>query len=438
MLENIDMEASVLGAILNHNDFLYKVVDVLNEDCFAENFHRELYTCIKALIDEGEQVSPVRLYNRFAEKLGESNKGYIAGLTSLAKPLSLKSDVKHLADLAHRRALTQLCNVMVDRIGNFDKAGLEYASSLVTEATKIITGMAHNDSIKIAEGMNSLLQEMKSEKPVYAAKTGLSEVDNAMAGGMQKGRVYALMAAAKCGKTMLATMISNNLNDNGHKHVFICAEMGSNEIIQRMAGQRIEMPTSAFLRKDKLAVEKLSKVIETIKHNVIFEDVPGVEFEYLKSLIELHVHKSKIEGFILDYYQLVSGCEKNGTQAQHLENVANWIHKICKKHQIWCVLLVQTNDDQKVLGSRGLNRAVDQGYLLERFLDEQGDPKNNLAWLKLRFSRYTAARSIGSDTNPYLEIHENGTHFKVRKEYYSNNFNNGASYGNVEEIRFGN
>lgn len=145
----------------------------------------------------------------------------------------------------------------------------------------------------------------------------------------------------------------------------LCAQMGSHEIIQRMAGQRMRVATNEFMGRNPNVIKKLEDVVGHIKHNVIFEDVPGVEFEHLKSLIELHVHKNKIEGFILDYYQLVSGCEKNGTQAQHLENVANWIHRVCKKHNIWCVLLVQTNDNQQVLGSRGLNRACDQGYLLE-------------------------------------------------------------------------
>lgn len=416
-LVNIDMESSVLGSILANNEILYKVLDILRPDCFQEGLNRDIYICIKELLDFGEPISPFRVYNKFAERLGEANKGYLATLPSLARPISLRSDVLHLSDLANRRCISNLCNVVLDRIKEFDKSGLEKAGELVSEATKIITGMNSESSVNILDGMNNLLQQMKADKPQYAAKTGIEVLDDAMAGGMQKGRVYAFMAAAKCGKTMLATMISNNLNDNGHKHVFICAEMGSHEIIQRMAGQRIGVPTSEFMYHKPDVIKKLENVLMYIKHNVIFEDVPGVEFEHLKSLIELHMHKNKIEGFILDYYQLVSGCEKNETQAQHLENVANWIHRVCKKHNIWCVLLVQTNDNQQVLGSRGLNRACDQGYLLERPLDEQGDPMNASAWLKLRFSRYTRAYNLGTETNPCLRIHKNGTHFEEIDQY---------------------
>ncbi len=93
-------------------------------------------------------------------------------------------------------------------------------------------------------------------------------------------------------------------------------------------------------------------------------------------------------------------------------------------------MLVQTNDETKVLGSRGLNRACDQGYLIERPLDEQGDPIGTDAWLKLRFSRYTKTYRIGTKDKPYLELHKNGTHFEV-KQYYEDSYY--PSYGGREK-----
>ena len=413
-LVNIDIEASVLGALLDNNDLLYKVIDILSEECFAEGLHRDIYVCIKKLLDEGERVSPYRLYNRFADILGDANKTYITSLRALAHPITLQSDIKHLTDLAHRRAISSVCMIALDELINFEKAGIEQVANLAARINKILLGMDVNNSVDMLKATDNILQQMKSEKPSYQAKTGLQTVDRGMDGGLQKGRVYAFMAAAKVGKTMMATTISNNLNDSGHKHVFICAEMGSHEIVQRMIGQKMKMPTNVFMTRDQHVIKALEEVMLGIKRNVIFEDAPGIELDYLKSIIELHVHKNKVEGFILDYYQLVSGCKKAETQAQHLENVANWIHRVCKKHNIWCVLLVQTNDDQKVLGSRGLNRACDQGYLIERPLDEQGDPIGSVAWLKLRFSRYTRTCNFGSATEPCLEVHKNGTHFEER------------------------
>lgn len=413
MLSNQIMEASVLGTILNNNDLLYQVIDQVNEDCFADLLHKEIYSCMKKLIDEGEKVSPARLWNRFAKVLGEDNKNYLSALGVNGNAAHLTSNLKHLKDLAFRRKLSSLCSVVLDRLTYFDDPGVQQAAYLVNEATSILTGTSSQTCTDNIEAMCAIYDDMRSNVPAYCAKTGLRILDRAMAGGLYKNRVYAITAPAKCGKTMLATTISSYLCQNAHKHLFLCAEMGSREISYRMLGQTLGVAPLAFLdRLNKVLIDEVGSIIPTMKRNIIFEDVPGVDFEHLQSLVELHVHKNKIEGFILDYFQLVSGGERNQTQAQHLENVANWIHRVCKRHNIWCVVLVQTNDELKVLGSRGLNRACDQIYRIERPLDEQGDPVGSAAWLKLISSRYTRTYNLGSESEPCLRIHKNGTHFE--------------------------
>lgn len=71
-LSNINMEASVLGSILGNNELLYKVLDILNPECFQEGLHRDIYICIKQLLDLGEPISPFRVYNKFADRLGRT------------------------------------------------------------------------------------------------------------------------------------------------------------------------------------------------------------------------------------------------------------------------------------------------------------------------------------------------------------------------------
>lgn len=421
-LTNIEMEATVLGSILYDNDLVYAAIDTLTADCFFDELHKEIYISIRKLMDEGEKVSPVRLYNKFADVLGKDSKDYIPSLVRFSSPITFKSNIKHLSDLAHRRALSSVCNTALEKLRSFDKQGIEYVSQLIEGATGILAKTS-SESITVAQAAENVYKEMTSDIPAYKAKTGLRCIDFATHGGLQRGRVYAFMAAAKCGKTMMATTISGNLNRNGHKHLFVCAEMGASELTQRMLGHRLGVPSSAFHEPSERVQNQLIEEIGVLQrnNNIIFENAPGIEFDELRCLVERHVYKSKIEGFVLDYYQLVSGCEKNGTQAQHLENVANWIHRVCKKHNIWCILLVQTNDQQQVLGSRGLNRACDQGYLIERPLDDKGDPIGTEAWLKMRFSRYTKTYNLGSANNPILQIHRNGTHFEetVREVNYN-------------------
>ncbi len=417
-LENEKLEASVLGILIANGDLLHKVSDILTPSVFSSHIHEKLFICIRQLYEESGAISKVQLYHKFAhvmdskgDELKQNYLDIVSGYGSLNAP-HLREQAKTIVDLHQKRLLKAALDSLSQEILFGDKDALDIASQAISEATKIITSGASDNSIGIKTAFEDIYNIVSSPEPSYKAKTGVSAVDCGMSGGMQKGRVYAFIAAAKCGKTMLATTISNNLCDSGHKHLFVCAEMGSNEITQRMLGHRIGLPTKAFReRKDEELKDLIAKEQCAVSANVIFEDEPGIELDRLKAVVEKHIHRNKIEGFILDYYQLVSGQERHQSQAQHLENVANWIHRVCKKNNIWCLLLVQANDEGKVLGSRGLDRACDQKYMIERPLDQQGDPVGHRAWLKMKLSRYTGLLSLGNDLNPTLEIHENGTHF---------------------------
>ena len=412
---NKQLEVSILGCLINNGDLYYKAADILSEDCFTTHVHQQLFGCLKEMQLEQGSVSKIQLLHKFEGVVDiagdELKQNFLEMASSHASVvvLNFRSHVKTLVDLKQKR---QIAGLLQDKLNSIqEKDALEIATEVLNPTTKIITDSPQENSIAIKSAFENIYNNVSSPEPSYKAKTGINLLDVAMGGGMQKGRVYAFLAPAKCGKTMMATTISNNLCNNGNKHLFVCAEMGTNEITERMLGQRINLPTSVFRdRKDEELKRLIAEQVTQVENNIIFENEPGIDFDRLKVVIERHVHKNKIEGFVLDYYQLVSGQQKHESQAQHLENVANWIHRVSKKHNIWCLLLVQANDEGKVLASRGLDRACDQKFMIQRPLDEQGDPVGAVMWLKMKLSRYTKLCNLGSQTQPTLQIHQNGTH----------------------------
>ena len=414
-LENQELEVAILGCLIGNGDLLHTTHDLLDSECFTTLVNQNLYKSITQLMEETGNVTKVQLYHKFTGIMDDDGNECKQNFLDIASSYSAKvitsfrSHAKTLQDLKQKRNLKELLENSIKSF--YNKDAIDIASDVASGCTKIISDTPESNSIGVRAAFEEIYNTVASPEATYKAKTGITRIDAAMGGGMQQGRVYAFLAPAKCGKTMLATTVSNKLCDDGRKHLFVCAEMGSGEITQRMLGQRIDLPTSVFSeRKDEELKALIVKQVVKVRDNIIFENEPGIELDRLKMVIERHVHKEKIEGFILDYYQLVAGQENHQSQAQHLENVANWIHRVCKKHNIWCLLLVQANDEGKVLGSRGLDRACDQKYMIERPMDEQGDPKDSNAWLKMKLSRYTQLRNLGSEQTPTLRISENGTH----------------------------
>lgn len=415
-LFNHQLERSVLGSIINNDSLFIKVMDTLHREVFDCEVNSRLFHCIKEEFLENNSISKLKLLHRFTDvkdNTGELLKdNFVEICSSYANPLGIVDQVKTLVDLQQRRQLKKICEDALGEVQT-EKPSLDLASQILSQATNVISSVALDNSTTLQNEFEGLYNQAKEGVEQSGSKTGLGMLDMAMDGGLQKGRVYAFIAKAKCGKTMLATTISNALCDNETKHAFICAEMGSREVSTRMLGQRLGMPTEAFKRKQTASVlDMMAKEVIKVKDNVIFENEPAIELDKLKALIEKHVYKNQIEGFVLDYYQLVTGTKSGQSQAQHLEDVANWIHRVCKKHNIWCFLLVQANDEGQVLGSRGIDRACDQKYMVERPLDEQGDPINSDMWLKMKLSRYTRLFDLGHRAQPTLRIAYNGTHIE--------------------------
>jgi replicative DNA helicase len=401
-------------------EIYYKHIDKLHVDLFTTALHRKFYTLAVELIMSQGTISPVQLRHRFDDVKDEfgnkldDNYADIINAYSNVGVMNFKHNITTLQDLFLRREVSKVCNDALIDVPS-DAPIDEILSTTLANMTNLLTKGKSKTASTFKEAANLLCEEMMKETPQYQATTGLTMLDVAMGGGIEKKRVYAFLAPPKCGKTLMATTISNQLASDNHKHLFICAEMGSDELIKRQLGQRLNLPSKAFYTKGSQRDSIVSRVIEEtkkIQENIIFEDQAGITFESLQASVEKYVHQSKIEGFILDYYQLVGGVKRGQNKAEHLEDVANWVHRICKRHDIWCVLLVQANYDGKVLGSGGLARACDQLYMIKRPLDNEDIPVGNTAWLKLQYSRYTERVPLGDENNPILTINKNGTHFE--------------------------
>ena len=232
-------------------------------------------------------------------------------------------------------------------------------------------------------------------------KTGIQALDDqGMRGGLYRGFTYGIAAKAKAGKTTLAHSISYNLNLAGVRHAYIALEMGSKQIVQRQIARHGGFNSLRFI-EDK-SNEFLTLATQNgmaLPANCVYHYAPSLTFSELKSALSRMVLNDKIQGYFLDYWQLVTGKEKGQTQEEHQALVAQWLAAFNAKHNVWGVVICQLNKEDNAFGGAGINRACDQFYKLHR--GEVSGCEHH-AWLELEHSRYTYAGEIGNETSPSL------------------------------------
>lgn len=393
---NLDAENSLLGALLLNNELIFKCNNLVAEH-FYDHDNQIIFSEIKNAVGDGRTASIVLMGQKCRKEAISRALSYPAikfVITELAEAIT---------EAFRKRRVILSCQLATDLVnggGNFSEA------SSVLRAELEVLSLEGRKSTTDKDITLQIIEDIKSNK--QPTSTGLNSLDRAMDGGLYPGKSYGFLARMKVGKTTLAATISYNLAVNNRKHLFICGEMGAKEIHQRMLARYAEAFPSAFrtdYQNNPAFQLKLVEYTRTTSESLIYQNAPGLTFDQLKDYVTTAVYKDKIEGFILDYWQLVKGKGKTG-MTEHLDEVAQWIADYSRLTGIWNITTGQHNREGEPRFGDGLKLAFDQVYTLHRE-DLSGDE----AWLEMTDNRYTRWANIGSKESAGLYMIEKGPYF---------------------------
>lgn len=406
MPNNLEAEQSVLGAVLSNNEALLHVSSELKPEHFYANIHQRIYEAILQNRVAGKVSTPVTLKKHF--DAGDPIEGkYLARLVASASSITNIHDYSHeIVDLYMQRYLIKAAENVIEA-GLNGKNSTEM-SEIAVSAISFVTAETSFKQMRNSRETALAIVESFSQPPTRIS-THIARLDKALGGGFRPGQVYAVAARPGSGKTMIAGTISHNLNHSGVKHLFICAEMGDEEIHSRSVARSANCTVEAL---DEMRTHATYCATRD-PGNVVYQSDSFLTFEALKTYVLGAVNKHKITGFILDYFQLVRGVQKGGNLVFHLEEVAQWIAAICKKHQIWGLVLSQMNKEGGSRWGDSMEMAFTNLFYLHR-VNEAGeaDKTSNLAWLEMEKCRHTKFMHVGSAVNPSLIINGNGPYFE--------------------------
>jgi replicative DNA helicase len=399
------IEASILGCFLSwsNDSKQYAIKCNLRPEHFY--VHEHVLIMEQILKADGN----VTCYT-LGQILPES-KEYLVKLSGYGLGLMvLPETIKVLKDLYKRRIIKEFSARFESVIYNKDTTADEIILSMSKQFDLSLKQSGDYNFSTSTEVSQEIVQDLLKENQV--SSTGLNILDKAMCGGFYRGKAYAIAARKKTGKTVLAATISANLNDIGKKHLFIAAEMSAKEIHQRVIARKINKNPISFLGYERTNPSFIEKV-ESYKDagNVLYCTEAGIKFDRLKMIVSAAVYKHKIEGFVLDYFQLVGGAGREGLTS-HYDEVAQWIATFCRENNVWALVMAQMNQTDNIRGGEGIRLAFDQVYELKRCGNEEDGYSNNGFWLDLMDTRYTPYCEMGSEKQASLDLVSQGLYFK--------------------------
>lgn len=324
---DLDLEKSMLGALLANNSLIRKVEEIISCACFSDEFHAKIY---KKITDEyyafgAVDVAIITSYTIRVLKISEDAE-YCRDLINDLLLVGLRvtdvvSIAKRLDGLYRARVFLQsLCSAAVEfsSINHKEDDELSIDGLISLGEQNIINSrpFSRNSCKKIADLIGNwreqklTLQGRKSSKGLL---TGFDEVDSYLK-GLQKSQLIILAGRTSMGKTafalnVLANISNKFINDGEEGGVALFSlEMSSNELISRfvsmLSGKELSsLVSSAISSKDaphiNIAINYLKKL------NFILDDSADLTFSELRSNCLRLVKHQNVKCICVDYLQLI-------------------------------------------------------------------------------------------------------------------------------------
>ena len=353
--QSIDVEASLLGAILIDPDAIVKVADIVRPIDFYDERHRMVYEGTLRLY---EQQSPIDVLTLSEELKAEGVLKEVGGgayLTQLTNTVPTAANAEQYASIVAtksiRRRLISASNEIA-QIGHDEKRTIaelvEEAEAKLFEVSQRHVGndISSMESI-LADSFDRLDSLHKDKGTIRGVSTGFKDMDGKLA-GFQKSDLIILAARPSMGKTAMALNLAQNVAIKAEKPVLLFSlEMSKEQLVDRMLASEAGV-NSWNLRTGNLSdsdFEKIGHAMGSLSEAQMFiDDTPGITVSDLRTKARREAHKRELGLIIVDYLQLMSGGSRfkgDGNRVQEISEISRGLKSVARELNVPVIALSQ-------------------------------------------------------------------------------------------------
>jgi len=351
----VDVEEAVLGALMLERDAFIGVADVLTEDCFYKEEHREIFKIIKELSMQDHPVDLLivtqELKNRdLLDKVG--GPLYITQLTSkVASAAHLEFHARIIAQKYIQRELIRSCSEIQTHAYDDTKD----VDELINEAESAIFKISEGNIKKETRPIKPILKEAvalieeasKRADGLSGIASGFTKVDR-ITSGWQKTDLVIIAARPAMGKTAFVLTMARNMAVDWKKPVAMFSlEMSSIQLVNRLISAESELGSDKIKKGNLVGDDwnRLNSAIQVLDEAPIFvDDTPALSiFEFRAKARRLKMQHD-IGIILVDYLQLMTaGNDNRGSREQEVSMISRSLKAIAKELDVPIIALSQLN-----------------------------------------------------------------------------------------------
>ncbi len=353
--QNIEAEASLLGAILIDSDAIVKVADIVRPDDFYDERHARAYEAALQLYERHSPIDVLTLSDQLKntgmlDVVGGA--GFLTELTNFV-PTAAHADryAEIIAQKGMRRRLIKASQSIAD-LGYDEAQSLqELIENAETRLFEVSQQHIKQDISSIDSILNASFDRLddlhKDKGKLRGIPTGYRDLDNVLA-GFQPSDLIILAARPSMGKTAFALNLAHNVAVRAEMPVLVFSlEMSKEQLVDRMLAA--EAGVNAWnLRTGNLSdddFEKIGHAMGTLSEaKILIDDSPGITVSDMRTKARREAHRQPLGLIIVDYLQLMSGGARfsgDSNRVQEISEISRGLKGIARELSVPVLALSQ-------------------------------------------------------------------------------------------------
>ncbi len=358
--QDLELEQSVLGALLIDKNAMLRVADMLRSDDFYSPAHEKIYSAMLDLYEKRQPIDVLSVTTKLKEHDAVKDVGGSSYLAELTNKVPTASNVDHYAKIVkEKRILRDLIETSGEISEQAFSAGKDVEELLDVIEQKILAisqrslpknFTAVKDELQTAYERIEKLHQGKGM--LRGVPTGFSDLDNILS-GLQNSDLVILGARPSLGKTTLALDFARFAAQKSGLPVGIFSlEMSREQVIDRLIASESQVALWKLRTgriSDDLEFEMIQNAMDRLsKVHIFIDDTPSPNILEMRSMARRLQIEHGLGLLVVDYLQLIRPRTNSDNVVQQVTEISRGLKGLARELNIPVLALSQ------------LSRAVDQ------------------------------------------------------------------------------
>ncbi len=446
----LEVEQSVLGAMLIEREAIPRVIELLPNDAFYSGQHRKIYAAVLSLFERGNPVDLITVTEELRRRNELEDIGGTYYLTDLTAQVASAANVEyHARIIAEKSLLRKMIETMTGLVGEAYDSGadaFDLMDKAESEIFRISESHLRRSGLSMKDVVKATLEQLEAvhgnEGGITGVSSGFTKLDQ-MTGGWQKTDLIIIAARPSMGKTAFSLAMARNaaLSREPTGVAIFSLEMGAQQLAQRLltSEARIDAQAARTGRMNDSDWAALARAAGTLSEAPIFiDDTPSLNVLELRAKCRRLKAEHDIGLIIVDYLQLMHGTtnSKNANREQEIAQISRSLKALAKEIDVPVIALSQLSravetrggDKRPQLSDLRESGSIEQDadvvafiYRAERYgitVDENGNSTQGIGEIIISKQRNGPIGNIQlAFINDYARFENLSTYYNTGQDY---------------------